>query len=398
MNIVLGVSGSIAAYRAADLARDLMRQGATVRVCLTDAAERFVTPVLFETLTGQPCLRDTFEEPDRGRMAHIDWARQADAIVLAPATANTIAKIASGLGDDMLTTLVLASTAPLIVAPAMNPQMYASEATREALDKLRARAAIVVEPADGDVACGEHGQGKLASSAMIAEAVLSVTRRSRVLSGMRVLVTSGPTQEPFDDVRYVSNRSSGKMGVALARAAILMGAQVVVVTGPTHVPMPREVEVIRVRTAEEMRAATVERAPEADYIVGAAAVADYRPSVVVGGKIRRSEATLHLELIPNPDVIAAAAKVAPKAMVVGFAAEPSSSLDVAREKMIRKGIAAIAVNDVSRSDIGFDSDSNLLRLVVVNRPDVVESGLMSKLQCAFWLWEQIVHLRAGGLD
>jgi len=394
MNIVLGVSGSIAAYRAADLARDLMRAGGTVRVCLTDAAEKFVTPALFEALTGQPCLRDVFEEPDRGRMAHIDWARKADVIVLAPGSANTIAKVAAGIADDMLTTLILASTAPLVVAPAMNPQMYANEAIREALDKLRSRAAIVVEPTDGDVACGEHGQGKLAPNSAIAEAVLLVARRSLLLEGKKVLITSGPTQEPIDEVRYISNRSSGKMGVAIARAAILMGAEVTAVSGPTHVPFPREVKVTRVKTAEEMLAATLAEAPEQDFIVGAAAVADYRLKNPSKGKVRSGQESLILELTPNPDIIATAAKAALKATVVGFAAEPSSSLDVAREKLRRKGISAIAVNDVSRFDIGFDAENNFLSLLSVDRQDVAESGLMSKLQCALWLWEQIASRRS----
>ncbi|AIE85265.1 bifunctional phosphopantothenoylcysteine decarboxylase/phosphopantothenate--cysteine ligase CoaBC [Fimbriimonas ginsengisoli] len=389
MNIVLGVSGSVAAYRAADLARELMRAGHSVRVCLTDSAQKFVTAALFEALTGQACLQDTFEEPDRGRMAHIDWARQADIVVVAPATANTIAKIAHGIGDDMLTTLVLATTAPLVVAPAMNPQMYASEATREAMTKLRERATWVVEPTDGDVACGEHGQGKLAAISQIVEAVQTVARRSKQLEGRKVLITSGPTQEPIDDVRFVSNRSSGKMGAALARAALLMGAEVTVVSGPARAALPLQANIVHVRTAQEMLEAGLAHCADANLIIGAAAVADYRPAVRHRGKIRRSAEPTTLELHPNPDIIAEIAKAAPDAITVGFAAEPSRSLDAARDKLARKGLYAIAANDVSRDGIGFDADQNSLRLITLDSPVVFDSGLMSKLGCALWLLDRV---------
>jgi len=386
-NVVLGVSGSVAAYRAADLARELMRQGATVRVCLTDAAQRFVTPALFEALTGQPCLVDTFEEPERGRMAHIDWARWATVVVIAPATANTLAKLAFGMGDDMLTTLALATASPLVVAPAMNPQMYANDANRDALDRLAARAVAVVEPVDGDVACGEHGQGKLASIGQIVDAVLAVVGRSQLLKGKRVLITSGPTQEPIDAVRFVSNRSSGKMGAALARAALLMGAEVTVVTGPVRAALPLQAEVLRVRTAQEMLGAALGRAAEADVIVGAAAVADYRPAEPYAGKLRRSAEGTTLAMVPNPDVIAELAKAAPQASVIGFAAEPDAGLEIAREKLVRKGLRAIAVNDVSQPGIGFDAEQNALRLVTAD--GIEESGVRSKLGCALWLLERV---------
>jgi len=388
VNLVLGVSGSVAAYRAADLARELMRSGFTVRVCLTDAAQNFVTPALFEALTGQPCLIGTFEEPERGRMAHIDWARQADVVVVAPATANTIAKIAHGIGDDMLTTICLATTAPLVIAPAMNPQMYASETNVQAMASLRSRAAVVVEPAEGDVACGEHGQGKLASISEIVSAVSEVTSSSKKLTGKTVLITSGPTQEAIDDVRFLSNRSSGKMGAALARAALLMGAsKVVVVSGPVAVAYPLQAEVLRVTTADQMLEASLEVAKAADLTIGAAAVADYRVENSQSGKIRRSDEPLTLQLAPNPDVIAELAKVT-KGKVIGFAAEPSADLEVAREKIKRKGLAAIAVNDVSQSGIGFDSDHNSLTLLTAEGKGL-ESGLRSKLGCALWLLEAV---------
>jgi phosphopantothenoylcysteine decarboxylase/phosphopantothenate--cysteine ligase len=388
MNIVLGVSGSVAAFRAADLARELRREGHTVRVCLTDAAQKFVTPALFEALTGEPCLIDAFDEPDRGRMAHIEWARQADVIIVAPATANTIAKLAHGIGDDMLTTIVLASQAPLIVAPAMNPFMYANEAHQDALNLLRERAATIVEPIEGEVACGEEGQGKLATNAEIVAAVRTVLTRSKILEGKKVLITSGPTQEPIDDVRYLSNRSSGKMGAALARAAQLMGAEVLVVAGPQAASLPLGAHVVWVNTALQMLEAALVFAVQCDLIVGVAAVADYRPESVQEGKLRRTGEPIDLRLVPNPDIIAELAKAAPRARVIGFAAEPNADLAIVREKLQRKGLYAIAANDVSRSDIGFCTSVNELALITSDGREL-SSGVQSKLGCALWLLEEV---------
>jgi phosphopantothenoylcysteine decarboxylase/phosphopantothenate--cysteine ligase len=393
MNAVLGVSGSVAAYRAADLARELMRSGFTVRVCLTDSAQEFVSVALFEALTGQPCLVDTFEEPERGRMAHIDWARSADVVVVAPATANTLNKLAAGVGDDMLTTLCLASTQPLVLAPAMNPQMYLHEATQASLALLAERGAEIVEPFEGDVACGENGQGKLASIPAIVAAVLSVVSGSSVLKGKRVLITSGPTREPIDDVRYITNRSSGKMGSALARIALRLGAEVTVVAGPQTARLPVGASVVRVETALEMHDAALSLASEFDFIVGAAAVADYHVVNRVAGKMRRTADPLHLELAPNPDIIAALAAANPSATVIGFAAEPTSDLSVAAEKLNRKGLFAIAANDVSLPGQGFDAEMNRLDLVFADGR-TASSDLMSKSQCAKWFWEQILSAKA----
>lgn len=391
--LVLVVSGSIAAYRAADLARDLMRAGFTVRVCLTDSAQKFVTPALFEALTGEPCLQDVFEEPERGRMAHIDWARKASVFVAAPATANLISKLANGIGDDMATTLALAYEGPLVIAPAMNPSMYAHEATRQSLRSLAERGAIIVEPQEGDVACGEHGEGKLATNARILEEVLAVASRSQALSGKHVLITSGPTQEPIDNVRFLTNRSSGKMGAALARAALLMGAKVTVVTGPTPTPLPLGAQIVRVHTAKEMLSACLPFAATADLIVGAAAVADFHPASAVEGKLRREDTPRMIELVENPDVIGCLAKNAKDgAHVIGFAAEPSSDMETAKQKIQRKGLAAIAVNDISRCDVGFESGENELTLLFADGRQV-ESGKRSKLNCALWLLEQVCGSR-----
>ncbi len=367
-----------------------MRHGFTVRACLTDAAAKFVTPALFEALTGQPCLQDTFEEPDRGRMAHIDWARQADAVVVAPATANVLAKLAHGIADDMLTTIALAHTGRLILAPAMNPAMFASDPVRSALDVLRSRAAVIVEPDEGEVACGEQGQGKLASIPQIVRAIEGVARAGRLLEGQRVLITSGPTQEPFDQVRFLTNRSSGKMGSALARAALLLGAEVTVIHGPQREPLPMEAHRIPVQTAREMEEAAFAALPGHQWVVGAAAVADYRFAQVESGKHRRTGEPISVTLVPNPDVVAGLAHAAePGVRLIGFAAEPSSELDVARRKLAAKGLWAIAANDVSVPGIGFDADANALTLVFADGT-VAESGRRSKLECALFLWETCI--------
>jgi phosphopantothenoylcysteine decarboxylase/phosphopantothenate--cysteine ligase len=388
---ILGVSGSVASYRAADLARDLMRAGFEVRVCLTQSAAEFVRPALFEALTGRPCLVGAFEEPVRGEMAHIAWAREASVVVVAPATANTIANLAYGQAVDMLSTLALATTAPLVIAPAMNPQMYASEPTQAAMRILAARAALTVEPTEGDVACGEHGQGKLASNAAIVSAVVALRRRRQVLAGRRVLLTSGPTQEPLDSVRFLSNRSSGKMGAALARAVHLLGGEATVVTGPATAPLPLTARTVRVRTAQEMLEAVLAHLSGQDFVIGAAAVADYRPANPSPGKLRRKDEMLSLELVPNPDVIAtAAAEADPETRVIGFAAEPTSDDGVALEKLRRKGLDALAMNDITRSDAGFEAESNELTLLW---PDGgrARSGLQSKLLCGIWLMEALAN-------
>lgn len=392
-NVVLGVTGSVAAYRAADLARELMRAGCTVRVCLSDGAQGFVKPALFEALTGQPVLVSVFDEPVPGGMAHIDWAREADLVLVAPASADTLAAAAHGLGKDMLQTILLAYDGPVLFAPAMNPTMFSSLAVIQARKVLEARGAQFVEPAEGDVACGEQGQGKLASIEMIASAAMTILSAKKLWEEKTILITSGPTQEPLDSVRYLSNRSSGKMGMALARAGLMMGARVILVSGPTAEIPPARVETIRVQTAQEMFDAAMKHAGQADVIIGAAAVADYRPAEVLPGKMRRDSDSIELKLIKNPDVLAALTKGAKKgAKVIGFAAEPDEGLDEAFRKIGTKGIQGIAVNDISKSDIGFEADENKLTFLT-EKGERTESGKRSKLGCALWLLERISELK-----
>ncbi len=355
--VIVGVTGSVAAYRAADVCRELMRRGFSVRVCLSRSAEQFVSRALFEALTGEPAVTEVFDEPIRGRMAHIDWAREAECILVCPATANAIALLADGRAEDMFTTLVSASDAPLVIAPAMNPQMFASEANLANLARLRSRGAVVVEPAEGDVACGEQGQGKLASIDAIVDAVAQAAFRSELLDGKHVVITAGPTREAIDPVRYLSNRSSGKMGFALARAALAMGAKVTLVTGPVSIIPPPKAAVIRVETAAEMLEATLAACASADLLVGAAAVADYRAAGASSEKIKKAD-TISINLVPNADILLAARERYPHLSIIGFAAETHGHQEYALKKLNDKRLQGIVVNDVSRADIGFDADDN----------------------------------------
>jgi phosphopantothenoylcysteine decarboxylase/phosphopantothenate--cysteine ligase len=385
--VILGVTGSVAAYRACDVARDLMRNGVEVRACLSRSAAQFVTPALFEGLTGQPVLTDVFDEPVRGRMAHIDWAREANALLVCPATANAIAVLARGESDDMFTTIAQATRAQLVVAPAMNPEMYASAATQDNLAVLRERGAIVVEPGEGMVACGEQGQGKLAATDEIVAATLSAIFRSRLLEGVRIVITAGPTQEPIDPVRYISNRSSGRMGYELARAAMQMGASVTLISGPTSLAAPPGAELVRVATALQMREATIATCDGAQVLIGAAAVADYRAESPSAGKIKR-DGPMQLELVENPDILMEAGQKYPGLKIVGFAAETSDHHKNATKKLQEKGLFAIAVNDVSRSDIGFDSAENELTLLLADGSRV-EIARASKFNAAVALLEAL---------
>lgn len=390
-NVILGVGGSVASYRACDVARDLMRAGHSVYPVLTRSAAEFIQPVLLESLTGNPCLVGVFDEPERGRMAHIDLARQADLLLVVPATANLIGHFAHGTSDDMLTTLALAFDGPVCIAPAMNPSMLSNPEVQKNLERVQERGIWVVPPEAGLVACGEEGSGKLASNASIVEAaeqILSV--RSR-LTGKKVLITSGPTHEPIDGVRFIGNRSSGKMGCSVARAALLFGADVTVVSGPVSVAYPARAKVIQVETAQEMMEASKAASGDADWIVGVAAVADYRTETRNEGKIRSGSSNLVLKLVANPDIISELARTAGNnCKVVAFAAEHGGGVDEVQEKMSRKGVAAIVLNDVSRADIGFESDANEVQ--VVTETAVHSIPMAPKDVTAIRMWETLLNL------
>jgi phosphopantothenoylcysteine decarboxylase/phosphopantothenate--cysteine ligase len=368
--VVVGVTGSVAAYRAADICRELMRSGFSVKVCLTRSAEKFVTRSLFEALTGNPAITDVFDEPVDGRMAHIDWAREAACILVCPATANAIATLAAGKAEDMFSTIVSASDAPLVIAPAMNPEMYASQANADNMRALASRGAIFVEPDEGDVACGEQGQGKLATAGRIVAAVQEAAFRSQALEGKTVVVNAGPTREPIDPVRFLSNRSSGKMGVAIARAALQMGASVRLVIGPSSVVVPPKAQVTRVETADQMLQATLAACQGADLFIATAAVADYRPATAQSQKIKGKE-PFSLDLVPNADIVAAARQQNPALSIIAFAAETDRHEDNARAKMQAKSVQGIVLNDVGDNTIAFDADMNSGTLFLADGHSIV---------------------------
>lgn len=367
--IIMGVTGSVAAYRAADVARELIRSGYNVKVCLTPAAESFVTTNLFEALTGNPALTHAFDEPTRGQMAHIDWAREASLLLICPATANVIAKIAHGEADDMLTTIATATTAPIVIAPAMNPQMYASEANQENLRMLKERGVRLIEPETGDVACGEHGQGKLARTDRIVEFVTQSLLRTTLYKGKKIIITAGPTHESIDPVRYLSNRSSGKMGIALARAVQQMGAEVTLIHGPMSIAIPAFVKAISVITAREMLAEVINEAKNADLFIGCAAVSDFYIESPAQNKLS-SGSVMTLQLSPTPDIIKKTTEKFPKLCTVGFAAETNDGIASALKKLQNKQLDAIVLNDISRSDIGFSSDYNEVDIYFENQPPI----------------------------
>jgi len=358
--ILLGVSGGIAAYKAADLVRRLRDAGAEVRVVMTDAALHFVGSTTFQALSGNPVRSSLWDEAAEAAMGHIELARWATRVVVAPATANTIRRLAQGQANDLLSTLCLATEAPLLVAPAMNRVMWAHPATQANVATLRARGVAFVGPASGDQACGEVGAGRLAETADIL-AALQATLAPPRLAGRRVLVSAGPTFEDIDPVRFLGNRSSGKMGFAVAAAARLLGAEVTLVAGPVALDTPAGVRRIDVRRAAQMREAVLAALPGHDVYVGAAAVADYAPAETLPQKLKKSGDSLTITLVRTADILAdVAGHAARPRLVVGFAAETQDLEGYARDKLHRKGLDLIAANDVSRAGQGFESDDNAL--------------------------------------
>jgi phosphopantothenoylcysteine decarboxylase / phosphopantothenate---cysteine ligase len=376
MKIVLGVSGGIAAYKAAEVVRLLQERGAKVQVVMTRGAQEFVRPLTFAALSGEKVITGMFEgsQPNvDSAVEHIAVAQSADALLVAPATADVLAKFAHGIADDFLSTLYLAATAPVIVAPAMNVNMWQHPATRANLEILRARGVHIVEPGVGYLACGWIGAGRLADPSDIVGTTMAVldAKASAVsgnlsdFQGETVLITAGPTREPIDPVRFLSNRSSGKMGYALAEAAQSRGARVILVSGPTALERPNGVEFVPVETVEEMRAAVLERMDQASVIIKAAAVSDYRPRKVAAEKIKRGGSLL-IELEATADILKEVSARRRGQTVIGFAAETTDVIENARRKLAGKGLDAIVVNDVSQPGIGFDSDRNAVTIITAD--------------------------------
>ena len=357
--ILLGVTGGIAAYKAAALVRELKKAGADVQVVMTDAARAFVTPLTFQALSGRPVRHALLDPAEESGLDHIGLARWAELVLIAPATADFLARLAAGLAGDLLSTLCLATTAPIAVAPAMNHRMWEAAATRANVEVLRGRGVQVLGPAEGDQACGESGAGRMLEPEALA-AWVTDRQAPRPLAGRTVLVTAGPTREPLDPVRYLSNRSSGKMGYAVAAAAARAGARVVLVSGPVGLAAPEGVEQVSVETAEEMLRAVQRHAGGADVFVAAAAVADYRPREPSPRKVKRSAALLNLALEPTPDVLGWVAGLPRRPFLVGFAAETEDLETNARRKLERKGLDLVAANRVGVPGTGFDADENEL--------------------------------------
>jgi phosphopantothenoylcysteine decarboxylase/phosphopantothenate--cysteine ligase len=375
--ILLGVTGGIAAYKAAELTRRLQDQGADVRVVMTKAATEFITPLTMQALSTHPVHTDILDTETESVMGHIELARWADLVLIAPASANFIARLVSGQGDDLLTTLCLAAECPIAVAPAMNQAMWNNGNTQINMDKLIAGPVHVLGPESGSQACGEVGNGRLLDVPLIVEAVSSLFP-STLLSGKRVVITAGPTREVIDPVRYISNHSSGKQGYALAEAAIEAGAEVTLVTGPTELPVVDRAKIVSVTSAQEMYNAVMENLKGCDIFIGVAAVADYRPINIADQKIKKVNGTniLTLELTENPDIVAAVAKHDPKPFTVGFAAETQNLVDYARKKLVTKNLDLIVANNVSDQRIGFNSDDNATTILWPNGE--VSLPLMSK--------------------
>jgi phosphopantothenoylcysteine decarboxylase / phosphopantothenate---cysteine ligase len=360
--LILGVTGSIAAYKAVYLLRELTRAGAHVTVCLSEHAREFVGPLTFRTLSGRPVLTNLFDPQSEAAVEHVTLAEQAAAVVVAPATANLLGKAVHGIADDFLTTLLLAARCPIVVAPAMDGGMWEHPAVVANVAALRARGVIVLEPDAGALASGLSARGRLPEVDAIVEAVLGALTPTRDLAGERVVVTAGPTREPIDPVRYISNRSSGRMGYALAAAAARRGALVTLVSGPTALAPPAAAVFVPVQTAEEMREAVLQHAEHASIVIKAAAVADYRVRRPATEKIK-GKRDLTLELTPNPDILAEVAARAAGGFIVGFAAETNDVGANARAKLEAKGVDLLVANDVSRRDIGFDAEDNEVLLI-----------------------------------
>lgn len=397
--VLLGITGGIAAYKVPSLVRLLVKAEMKVNVVMTQAATQFVTPLTLATLSGNPVWTDMWGQRNRPSVEHISLADSADIAVIAPATANIIGKIANGIADDLLTTVVMAIKCPLLICPSMNVNMYRNPIVRENIEKLARVGYHVMEPDAGYLACGWTGEGRLPEPEMIFEQILSLMT-PRDLQGIRILVTAGPTEEPLDAARVLTNRSSGKMGVAVARRAAHRGASVILVAGPLKVPIPAGVQHIPVRTALEMHERVLAEFPNVDVVIKAAAVADFRPEVAAQGKIKKADLGSSLRLIKNPDIIAELGTIKSKDQIlVGFAAETDNVLANARAKLEKKNLDMLVLNDVSKPGAGFDHDTNIVSFI--HRSGEEEQlDIMPKEKVADHILDRVLKLRRriGGRD
>ncbi len=397
MRVVLGVGGGIAAYKSAELVRALQQRGHRVQVVMTNAAQQFVQPLTFAALTAQKVITGLFsqESPQDtlgSAVEHIAIAQENDLLAVAPATADLLAKFAHGLADDFLSTLYLAFTGPVLVAPAMNTAMWEHPATIANLNLLRERGVSIVEPDAGWLACGTMGAGRLPDPEQIAEAIDSMTAARRDLEGESILITAGPTQEPIDPVRYISNRSSGKMGYALASEAVRRGARVTLISGPVDLPVPRGVDLVRIRTAREMYDAVLAALEPATIIIKSAAVADYYVADVPKQKIKKTATRFSLDLEPTPDILAAVGERKGDRLLIGFAAETENMIAEARRKMVSKKCDMVVANLVNRDGLGFESDQNEVE-ILTRAGQIVHAGPAGKKEIAARILDQVARLR-----
>ncbi len=397
MNVVLGVGGGIAAYKSAELARALMERGMRVQVVMTDAAQEFITPLTFASLTGHKVITGLFAsgspaETLSSAVEHISVAQDNEVLVIAPATADLMARMAHGLADDFLTTMYLAFTGRVVLAPAMNNNMWAHPATQQNLETLRQRGHVIIEPEEGLLACGTTGPGRLAEPERIADVVAGLNFGSRDLEGETVLITAGPTQEPLDPVRYISNRSSGKMGYALAEAAKHRGAEVILVSGPVQLPEPRDVRVVHVHTALEMHDAVMANLSEASIIIKAAAVADYHLAQVPRHKIKKTAMRMSLDLDPTLDILAELGRKKGDRLLIGFAAETENLVESARQKLASKNCDMIVANLVNQEATGFEADENEV-VLVLSTGETIPLSRAPKRQIADRIFDQVLKLR-----
>jgi phosphopantothenoylcysteine decarboxylase/phosphopantothenate--cysteine ligase len=385
--IVLGITGGIAAYKGCEIVRSLRKEGAGIRVILTASGARFITPLTLQTLSRNPVYTDLFDLITESEIGHISLAQRANLLMIAPATANILGKIRGGIADDLLSTVVMATAAPVLLAPAMNSQMYASPAVRENVEVLRERGFTFVEPDEGELACGTVGPGRLADTEKILE-MARILLAEKLLAGKRVVVGAGPTAEDIDPVRFLTNRSSGKMGFAMAVAARRFGADVTLVAGPTRLPDPPFMRTVRVRSAKEMMGAVAEAAETADAVVMAAAVADFRPESAASQKIKKETFDGRISLVPTEDILASLGRSGRSRVLVGFAAETNDLAGNAVDKLHRKNLDAIVANDVSRADIGFESDSNEVR-VYFSDGTALDLAMAAKDAIASAVWRAV---------
>ena len=377
-NILLGVSGGIAAYKSAELIRTLQELGAEVRVIMTRGAQAFITPLTLQALSGHPVHTELLDSGAEQGMGHIELARWADLMLIAPATADLIARLAAGRADDLLTTVALATAAPRLIAPAMNQQMWRDRACVQNVAKLQQLGFALVGPAEGEQACGDVGPGRMEQPALIAEKTATFFDTG-LLQGKRVVITAGPTREALDPVRYISNHSSGKMGYALAQAAVDAGAKTTLISGPVNLETPAHVERIDVQSASQMLEQCLEICPGSDIFIACAAVADYRPAKIQTQKIKKGAEHISIEMVRNPDIVASIADGEQSPFTVGFAAETNDVVSYAQEKMRRKGLNMIVSNDVSRASIGFNSDDNEVTVLWPGGQQILEQSAKTNI-------------------